>query len=246
MATHLVLGNSTEQTNTLCQNMAQSHGEAFHGLLDRWPQTLQPGWYHADIGCLPSRDLHLACQQADYLHLVHRRSEDYDDVESYFSTCMLYQYYGQAQPQIQKQDSQLNVVGKVMLGNGQPWQQLVDYQHFSAGVVIPGQDFELIVDIVDRQRFTNTNVVVIFGNVESPDRFPDQIEHLVQTLRQRHNRFLLLRVGTHEPWAKQITDVLLNYPEWCFLYPECFEDSSTFWIKNLAEQMIWRWNYLYK
>lgn len=246
MATHLVLGNSTEQTNKLCHDMADSHNEPCHGLLDRWPQTLQPGWYHVDVGCLPMRELHQACQQADYLHLVHRSSNDYDDVESYFTTCMLYQYYGQAQPKAQKQDSQLNVVGKVNLGEGRPWQQLADSQQYSTGVVIPHQDFESIIDIIERQRFTNTNVVVMFGNIQHPERFPDQIEQLVQTLRQRHNRFLILRVGNHEPWAKQITDTLLNYPEWCLLYPECFEDSSAFWVKNLAEQMIWRWNYLYK
>lgn len=246
MATHLVLGNSTEQTNELCRSMAESHSEQFHGLLDRWPQQLQPGWYHIDIGCLPMRELHHVCQQADYLHLVHRNNSDYDDLESYFTTCMLYQYYGQKQPTTHKHDSQLNVVGGVNIGNGQAWQQLADCQRFSTGIVIPATNFESIADVIERQRFTNTNVIVIFGSIVHPERFSGQLEQLVQTLRQRHNRFLLIRFGDHEPWAKQMTDTLLNYPEWCFLYPECFENSSAFWTKNLAEQMIWRWNYLYK
>lgn len=246
MATHLVLGNSTEQTNTLCRNMAESHSEDFYGLLDHWPQQLKSGWYHADIGCLPLRELHLACQQFDYLHLVHRNSADYDDLNSYFSTCILYQYYGQKPPREHKQDSQLNVIGRVELGEGRSWQQLADCQRFSTGIVIPEKDFDSIVDLVARQKFTNTNVLIIFGDVTNPASFASQLEQLVQSLRQRHNRFLLVRCGTHEPWAKQIADVLLNYPEWCFLYPECFEGTSLFWVKNLAEQMIWRWNYLYK
>jgi hypothetical protein len=226
--------------------MAESHRESFYGLLDRWPQPLQPGWYHADVGSLSLRELHQACQQADYLHLVHRNSADYDDLESYFTTCILYQYYGQTQPKAQHRDSQINVLGKVDLADGRPWQQLADYQHFSTGVVIPLHDFKSIIDTVERQRFTNTNVVVFFGNSVHPSSFPEQVEHLTQILRQRNNRFLLVRYGIHEPWAKLITDTLLDYPEWCFLHPECFEAQSPFWAKYLAEQMIWRWNYLYK
>ena len=239
MAINLVLGNSTEDTNLKCQQLAQ--GEPFYGLIGTWPCILSPGWYHTDVGTLSLSDVHRLCREVDNIYLVHSSPDDYPDYGAYSTTLKVYEYYSRV---IDRNDGLLHVVGQTRFNGGVYWPELAQATGLTCGHEIPEQEFFNLPGLIKRQEFYATNIVVHFGTIEGPspvERCHEAIHKIVRQLRAQRCRFLLVRTGIHESYSEELANILFEYPEFVFLHPDCFDPDG----KALVDQLYWRWQQLY-
>jgi hypothetical protein len=239
MAINLVLGNSTEDTDVQCRGLAQN--EPYHGLVSTWPIALESGWYHTDVGTLSLSDVHRLCQQVDNIYLVHSSPDDYPDYGAYSTTLKVYEYYSR---KVDHNNQQLHIVGHSRFNGGVYWPALADAIGLTCGSELHEQEFFNLPRLIKHQDFYATNIIVHFGTIDGVDPvaiFQTAIDDIVKYLRAQRCRFLLVRTGIHESYSEAIANILIQYPEFVFLHPDCFEPSG----KELVRQLYWRWQQLY-
>jgi len=240
MAIVLVLGNNTTDTADRCQELARENSEPCHGLIDHWPEVLENGWYYADVGTLRLSDLHDICRQVDQLILAHSDPGDYDDLESCLTTTALYEYYSQQFHRSVAVDNQLHIAVVDRFQQQTYWNKL----ELDISEVHTEKDFFGISQYLKNCNFQGTNIIVHFGSIADPDQidvFAQSIKELAELLRSCNNRFVFIRTDQHMKHDPKVMDIMLKYPEFVFLHPDCFEDSTA-----MVDQIIWRWNKIYE
>jgi len=240
MAIVLVLGNNTTDTADRCQELAQEHSEPCGGLIDHWPEALENGWYYTDLGTVTLSELHDICKQVDHIVLAHPDSADYDDIETFLTTQAVYQYYSQSYHRSVAVDNQLHVAVVDRFQRQTYWDEL----ELDLSEVHTEKDFFGLVQYLNAGNFHNTNIIVHFGSIADPNDigvFAETIDQLAVDLRANQNRFVFLRTDQHTKHDPKVMDIMLKYPEFVFLHPDCFEDSAV-----MAGQIIWRWNKIYE
>lgn len=243
----LVLGNNTSDTADKCQDLAKVNNQPCHGLIEHWPQELQPGWYYTDVGTIGASNLHDICKQVDNLWLVHQKPADYTDIEEYKQAFSIYRYYAQ----LKCYDNRLHVVGWHDYNQGLHWKSFAQQLKFDPGTVTGTSDFwSTVAD--NNWNYIETNILLHFGEIASDlptekmlDKFESTLDQLTKKIQQNNNRFLIIRTGAHESYHAEISQILSQHREFVLLHPDCFSDTCKNWCDVMTKQLTWHWNTIY-
>jgi hypothetical protein len=209
----LCLGNQTVDTHTSSMNWAERLNLPLVGLLSV-PEVTQAGVYHPDLAALTVDDLWYLIDDMDLTIMLDQPISSYEHVETFYSMISMCKFKKRFCP--------------VMIeGVNDPTIWLIDFANN-----------EDIVDYLCQQQLENSNVIVRLYSVYDLDIFKVQMEKINHVLSSNNCKWIVYRADPHETLHFEVTQVLLEYPQFVFFNPKIFYGAVQ---KNITTRIYQHW-----
>ena len=214
----LCLGNQTIDTHISSMYWAERLNLPLAGLLSI-PEVTQTGVYHPDLATLTLDELWYLVDDMDLTIMLDQPISSYEHAETFHSIISLSKFKQRCYP--------------VMIeGINDPSIWLTNFA-----------DNNSIVDyLLCQQQLKNSNVIVRLYPVDDIDIFKYQIEKINHIFSANHCKWIVYRASPHEPLHYEVTQILLEYPQFVLFNPKIFHGDVE---KNITTRIYQHWVDLY-